>query len=169
MTQAWFASSRAQRPIFYNLMPRWQHVTTPMSRHGRGWQIDFGLVAFGPCRTRVVAKVSRVEAKEKDIRDINNVAVSRTDILNSTCRLCGQRGHWKAECPQKDASSSKSFVSSTGDSMPISFTSAQTSTIGMPLEFVQLPQYTEATIDEPRMQEEFSFCSCNDEYTPRKL
>ena len=33
-------------------------------------------------------------------------------ILNSNCKLCGQRGHWKAECPSRDrADSSKPSTS----------------------------------------------------------
>ena len=82
-------------------------------------------------------------------------------ILNSSCRLCGQRGHWKAECPQRNAGSSKSFATSSAESVPISFTSAQTSTQALPLEFVQLPQHLETSIDEPRMQDEFLFGLCS--------
>ena len=33
-------------------------------------------------------------------------------IANSTCRLCGKRGHWKDECPQKQSSNASGSASS---------------------------------------------------------
>ncbi len=33
-------------------------------------------------------------------------------IANSTCRLCGKRGHWKDECPQKQSSNTSGSTSS---------------------------------------------------------
>ena len=34
-------------------------------------------------------------------------------ILNSNCKLCGQRGHWKAECPSRDRTDNSSKPSSS--------------------------------------------------------
>ena len=79
-------------------------------------------------------------------------------ILSSNCRLCGQRGHWKAECPHKDGSM-RSTPSTSGDSASISFSSAQGQgqLAGLPLEFVNLPLINETTVDEAPSHEEFVF------------
>ena len=57
-------------------------------------------------------------------------------IMQSNCRACGRKGHWKAECPYKNASSAASTTSG--------MTSAPTSAAivdddALPLEFVKLP------------------------------
>ena len=88
-------------------------------------------------------------------------------ILSSNCRLCGQRGHWKAECPFKDGRSSST---TSGDSASVSFTSAQAVdehglAAGLPLEFVNLPLITETPVDEARSHDEFVFVL---EYTEPK-
>ena len=59
-------------------------------------------------------------------------------IMQSNCRACGRRGHWKAECPFKSSNSSTS-------SQPA--TTAPTTTViadqdVLPLEFVKLPFLT---------------------------
>ena len=82
-------------------------------------------------------------------------------ILSSNCRLCGQRGHWKAECPLKDGSA-RSSSTSTGDSASISFTSAQSvdqhgQAVGLPLEFVNLPMIYETPVDEAPVHDELIF------------
>lgn len=73
-------------------------------------------------------------------------------ILSSTCRLCGQRGHWKAECPQR-FSHNPSSSSSTGG-VPTASTSFVdlSQDQSLPLEFMQLPSVHESTIDEPPPQ-----------------
>ena len=70
-------------------------------------------------------------------------------ILSSSCRLCGQRGHWKAECPQRFGASSTGSGSSSG--IPTATTSFVdlTNDTSLPLEFMQLPSVQEPTIDEP--------------------
>ena len=73
-------------------------------------------------------------------------------ILQSNCRLCGRRGHWKAECPEKH----KAPTSSSGTASTMAPTSLamidptpQTSTDQcLPLEFLQLPEMQ--TLDEAR-------------------
>ena len=82
-------------------------------------------------------------------------------ILSSNCRLCGQCGHWKAECPHKDGGM-RSTPSTSGDSASISFSSAQAldgqgQPAGLPLEFVNLPLINETTVDEAPSHEEFVF------------
>ena len=73
-------------------------------------------------------------------------------ILSSTCRLCGQRGHWKAECPQR-FSHNPSSSSSTGG-VPTASTSFVdlSPDQSLPLEFMQLPSVQESPIDEPPPQ-----------------
>ena len=79
-------------------------------------------------------------------------------ILNSTCRACGRKGHWKAECPYNKGSVGTS--STTGTSMPTTTlvteeTGSDLSRI-LPMEFLQVPRLDEADslqqcpIDEPR-------------------
>ena len=76
-------------------------------------------------------------------------------ILSSRCRLCGKVGHWKAECPEKNHTSSVGSGTSAGASM-ISGASAMyaSSTIHetddtLGLEFLQLPQVREESpLDE---------------------
>ena len=57
--------------------------------------------------------------------------------MNSTCRNCGQRGHWKAECPMRDSGSGN------GTSSTAPTTTVVTNTVevdSLPLEFLQLPE-----------------------------
>ena len=67
-------------------------------------------------------------------------------ILNSNCRICGKRGHWKAECPLKD-SGSQSAASAPSN---LAAGSLQTNFAGvavtdapdeLPLEFFQLQEF----------------------------
>ena len=70
-------------------------------------------------------------------------------IMESSCRICGKRGHWKAECPDRSRSSG-SAVPSTAATMTTVIESAPAETIDefLPLEFMQLPVASEATLDE---------------------
>ena len=74
-------------------------------------------------------------------------------ILNSFCRHCGRKGHWRAECPYRQGSATGS--SGAGGSQPSSG-SAPTSTVTvdqaddmMPLEFMMIPEMPESTLDVP--------------------
>ena len=73
-------------------------------------------------------------------------------ILSSTCRLCHQKGHWKAECPHRFSANPSGTGSSS--SVPTAATSFVdlTSETSLPLEFMQLPSVREAAIDEPPPQ-----------------
>ena len=70
-------------------------------------------------------------------------------IMESSCRICGKRGHWKAECPDRPRSSG-SAAPSTAATMTTMIESAPAETIDefLPLEFMQLPVASEATLDE---------------------
>ena len=61
-------------------------------------------------------------------------------ILNSHCRLCGQKGHWRAECPQRQSQATSSGTTSAN---PGAFTGMSTAATGdeiLPMEFVSLPE-----------------------------
>ena len=70
-------------------------------------------------------------------------------IMQSTCRLCGQRGHWKAECPQRGQSQSSAASSTTGGSMaPTTTVISHDATMdSLPLEFLSLPEEFAETLD----------------------
>ena len=75
-------------------------------------------------------------------------------IMESSCRICGKRGHWKAECPDRPRSSG-SAAPSTAATMTTMIESAPAETIDelLPLEFMQLPVASEATLDEEPNQQ----------------
>ena len=64
-------------------------------------------------------------------------------ILNSSCRICGQKGHWKAECPMK--SNAQSTTSSSA--APTTTLITEAGVDSLPLEFLGLP---ETNVDEPQ-------------------
>ena len=69
-------------------------------------------------------------------------------ILQSNCRACGRRGHWKAECPYKGGTTSQSGMSGNGSSTAPTTTlvtdlSSSGADDALPLEFLGLP-----TIDD---------------------
>ena len=73
-------------------------------------------------------------------------------IMNSSCRLCGQKGHWKAECPMKPSGSQASTSNSAAptttviteeiDPLPLEFRQLPMSSEIMPLEVVPVPQHS---------------------------
>ena len=73
-------------------------------------------------------------------------------IMNSYCRICEQKGHWKAECPRRGLGSAQSTsTTSASAAMPTTVTvieptgSAQDPCL--PLEFLTLPEATETSLD----------------------
>ena len=68
-------------------------------------------------------------------------------IMSSTCRNCGRKGQWKAECPHKADNQSSSAASMTT-------TAAATTSVavsaddGLALEFLQLPECHAPTLDQ---------------------
>ncbi|CAL1168143.1 unnamed protein product [Cladocopium goreaui] len=67
-------------------------------------------------------------------------------ILESNCRLCGRKGHWKSECPMRSQSAS----SSTAASAPVTLSVGALASMDevMPLEFMKLPE-----VDPPSTQD----------------
>ena len=77
-------------------------------------------------------------------------------ILESTCRACGKKGHWKAECPDRFKNAqSGSNTSGTSAAMTVAAVPhhGPAEPNGLPIEFMKLPTITEPSLDEPRMQE----------------
>ena len=115
-------------------------------------------------RSRLLAFVSERSWKRKQgdkVRErafrINSVATCRAEFSTVHVDFVDNVVTGKPSAHKRDAGSRKS--------MPISFTSAQSSSAALPLEFVQLPQHVETPIDEPQLQEEFSFCV--DSFNPK--
>ena len=73
-------------------------------------------------------------------------------ILNSYCRNCNRKGHWKAECPYKMSGASTTGSSSTpstaSGSLPTTTVSVEGHEDVMPLEFLHLPTIGQETIDD---------------------
>ena len=81
-------------------------------------------------------------------------------ILNSTCRLCGRKGHWKAECPNRsEMSTGSSSVSGTISGGNASFTGTAMSSVpeGLSLEFLNLQEFGKTSIDEDCLHDELLF------------
>ena len=84
-------------------------------------------------------------------------------IMNSHCRICGRKGHWRAECPQRGQSSQSTAAgSTTSTSMPTTNVVPVTEegVDALPLEFLQLPVVHESTLDEETRPTDVLFCSC---------
>ena len=66
-------------------------------------------------------------------------------ILNSHCRLCGAKGHWKAECPMRNVGGRTSTsTASTTSTAPTSYATAsshdETAPHGLTMEFMNLSE-----------------------------
>ena len=74
-------------------------------------------------------------------------------ILEPNCRICGRKGHWKSECPDRPRSTAGQSSSSqaptmTVSTMPEPFPSEET----LPLEFTMLPEVHDQPIDDTSPQ-----------------
>jgi len=68
-------------------------------------------------------------------------------ILESNCRICGKKGHWKSECPQRSQSNS-----SGSSSVPVTLSLGENSIDAedvMPMEFMNLPEIPEEPSKDP--------------------
>ena len=68
-------------------------------------------------------------------------------IMESTCRHCGKRGHWRAECPERRNASANS-AASTAVTMTAEAVSLEGEPDALPMEFIQLPVVQDYTIDD---------------------
>ena len=95
---------------------------------------------FWPVQKHSFSKGKRKDAKGAKKGKSFGKKTLQQKILNSHCRLCGQKGHWRAECPQRQsaAASAGTVPATTG-----AFTGMSTAGAGedmMPMEFVNLPE-----------------------------
>ena len=70
-------------------------------------------------------------------------------IMSSTCRLCNQRGHWKAECPLRSQGSGSQTGSTVGNSQaPTTTMIGESEVDSLPLEFINLPETLMPPLEE---------------------
>eukprot|EP00435_Cladocopium_sp_Y103_P072573 s12_g40.t1 len=71
-------------------------------------------------------------------------------IMNSYCRNCNRKGHWKAECPYKAGGPNQSTATggSTGSSVPATAVTIDQLNDVLPLEFMDLPDAHPEAIDD---------------------
>ena len=112
---------------------------------------------FWPVRSSSKGKGGKSKGKGKD-KGARKSLQSR--ILSSNCRICGQRGHWKAECPLR----SQGSTNPPGPSPGASFTGlaeayTTTSMSKLPAEFLEIPEVPEVPDDVPcpEFSEHFAF------------
>ena len=67
--------------------------------------------------------------------------------MESTCRICGRRGHWKAECPDRPRTTD-STSGSTAPAMTSTTVESEADSELMSLEFMQLPVISETALDD---------------------
>ena len=67
-------------------------------------------------------------------------------IMESSCRLCGKRGNWKAECPDRARSTTTAAPSSAAAPTLVI---AEEQVDALPLEFLNLPEASVGTLDVP--------------------
>lgn len=68
-------------------------------------------------------------------------------ILSSFCRKCGQKGHWKSECPNSAGSYSSDGRSSSSHAPTAAASYVDMPMNSLPLEFMQLPTHQEESLD----------------------
>ena len=71
-------------------------------------------------------------------------------ILNSNCRICGRKGHWRAECPYRNQPRAGASEPSTTTSptMPTTTLTMESNQDVLPLEFLNLPTQDNTTIED---------------------
>eukprot|EP00435_Cladocopium_sp_Y103_P042518 s19_g11.t1 len=67
-------------------------------------------------------------------------------IMESTCRNCGRRGHWKAECPDKQRSSNSSSSQNASATMTAEAVSLEGEPDAMPMELFDPPRHPKMSL-----------------------
>ena len=84
--------------------------------------------------------------------------------MQSTCRLCNQKGHWKAECPMRSQFQSGTSSMSGSSTAPTTHVTADHSDVNnLPMEFLNLPEdFAESldAVEEPLSSPSTCFVSC---------
>ena len=68
-------------------------------------------------------------------------------ILSSFCRKCGQKGHWKSECPNAAGSFSNDGRSTSSRAPTASVSYVDMPVDSLPLEFMNLPSHQDESLD----------------------
>ena len=109
---------------------------------------------FQPSQSKGKGFGSRNSFKGKGFSNFNRPKRSLQDrILSSNCRACGQKGHWKAECPLRQNQQNAGSASSQAPTGTVVTDASLETMDSLPLEFLQLPRSDEATIDEATLTE----------------
>ena len=104
---------------------------------------------FQPAQSKGKGFGSRNSFKGKGFSSFNRPKRSLQDrILSSNCRACGQKGHWKAECPLRQSSQNAGSSNSQAPTATVVIDADHEIADSLPLEFLQLPRSVEPTIDE---------------------
>ena len=75
-------------------------------------------------------------------------------IMESSCRICGRKGHWKAACPQRGSQSAPSTA------VAPTLVTVNDELDALPLEFMDLPELTEGTLNATQENSKHFFCVC---------
>ena len=98
-------------------------------------------------------KSSASKGKGKYFNKVSKKSLQQR-ILESHCRLCGRKGHWRAECPDRTRSNASTGSTNTSAAMTVSAVSqSMEESDALPMEFMQLPMVHEETLDVPSWQE----------------
>ena len=98
-------------------------------------------------------KSSASKGKGKYFNKVSKKSLQQR-ILESHCRLCGRKGHWRAECPDQTRSNASTGSTNTSAAMTVSAVSqSMEEPNALPMEFMQLPMVHEETLDVPSWQE----------------
>ena len=115
-------------------------------------------------------KGQRPMARKENLAGIRNPEEAFRIELNSYCRNCNRKGHWKAECPCKSTGTSVTGSSSTpstaSGSLPTTTATVEGQGDVMPLEFLHLPIIGQASIDDT-LPVLVSFCNLKRGTQPR--
>eukprot|EP00913_Durusdinium_trenchii_P034877 g32625.t1 len=89
-------------------------------------------------------------------RNSGNRKTLQQRILESTCRICGRKGHWKAECPERGRSSE---AGQTTLATAPTLVTLEDGVDALPLEFMSLPEEPiEPSRDSSLTLSSFAFC-----------
>ena len=103
---------------------------------------------FWPVRPGGKGKGGKGKGKGKDKGGRKSL---QSRILSSNCRICGQRGHWKAECPLRHQGTSTSTSTTQPSSSFTGLAEAYGTDLSneLPSEFMEIPEVPEPGGEEP--------------------
>ena len=104
---------------------------------------------FQPSQSKGKGFGSRSSFKGKGFSNFSRPKRSLQDrILSSNCRACGQKGHWKAECPLRQSSQNAGSSTSQAPTGTVVIDAEHEIADSLPLEFLRLPNADGSNIDE---------------------